>query len=255
MLKRVQNNFEVPGTGRIIAKQSILLMVIWLWSCYCQAQDSSGFGKWYQTPDSMQNAYMGPGMMSQTLNEVLNVGHFYPKFLDQDQLGRLSVHDKILYVLDHEVQYTQSCSIGNPPYVDNSNILFGYLTSGHSTGIRHHIISQYREMTLRILLQYVDTSRGIPRDYLESIAQEGLWEMIPYIIQYYEQDSKPAYLTALMILMKEQKYSPFLTSAIYADVYEQARPFRDGILVASERRGAIISLAREFFAQHLHNTR
>ncbi|MBZ4188846.1 hypothetical protein [Niabella beijingensis] len=135
----------------------------------------------------------------------------------------LSLPEKFTYAMIYPETYLQNCS-AYPGQLFKNGKLFGRLSAGFNENTmssrQRAFLRENRELVMKLIRQHVDESHIMGLNYKEAIVEIKGWEMIPYLIGYYNKDKNDRdLLTTLMSLMKSGAYDAFVNTTYYDQLY------------------------------------
>jgi len=81
-----------------------------------------------------------------------------------------------------------------------------------------------------------------------AVLELNLWELTPDLVKVYSRDHKDNdIITVLMILMKENKYEPFLKSASFTKLYGEHASYQNFLNANTANQKLEISRAMDFY--------
>lgn len=135
----------------------------------------------------------------------------------------LSLREKFTYHMIHAEDYSQNCD-AMPPTQDAHKKIFGYLPDAFGeyswSERQYNFMNGNRDSVMALIRESVLRSKKMGVNYKAAIVAVNGWEMIPFLIEFYNSDKKDHdILTLLMFLMKNNEYKPFMTSASFTKLY------------------------------------
>lgn len=144
--------------------------------------------------------------------------------LTADQYNSLSLREKFTYSMINPEMYSQNCDVYIPIPHANQKV-FGYIVnwSGDSywSERQENYFLNNRDSVMALVKESTSRSKKMGANYKEVLVGINAWEMIPFIIDYYESSKDKDALTVLFLLMKKGEYPEFLKSASYRKLYGQ----------------------------------
>ncbi|MFX1707359.1 hypothetical protein PV783_25545 [Chitinophaga sp. CC14] len=135
----------------------------------------------------------------------------------------LSMREKLTYHLLHGESYSQNCD-AMPPVPDEHKKIFAQLPDAFGeyswSQRQQNFMKANRDSVIALMSASIQRSNRVGVNYKKAIIDINGREMIPLLISTYNRDHKDHdILTLLMILMKNNEYAPFLSSASYKKLY------------------------------------
>ncbi|MBS0027536.1 hypothetical protein ACTJJ0_20020 [Chitinophaga sp. 22321] len=146
--------------------------------------------------------------------------------LPQKDYLSLSLREKFTYHMIHAESYSQNCD-AMPPVPESEKKIFAQLPDPfgeYSWSERQmNYFKAHRDTMVALMTESIGRSNRVGVNYKKAIVEINGKEMIPLLINTYNRDHKDKdILTLLMILMKNNEYTPFLTSASYKKLFSDA---------------------------------
>lgn len=143
--------------------------------------------------------------------------------LKQKDYLTLSLREKFTYHMINAESYSQNCD-AMPPVMDAEKKIFAQLPDAfgeYSWSERQlNFLHANRDSVMALITESIGRSNRVGVNYKKAIIEINGREMIPLLISTYNRDHKDKdILTVLMILMKNNEYAHFLTSASYKKLY------------------------------------
>jgi len=162
----------------------------------------------------------------------------------------LSLREKFTYHMIHAESYSQNCD-AMPPIQDEQKKIFGHLPD---------VFNEYRwsdgqikffktnkDSVISLMKESIARTGRIGLNFKAAIAELNAMEMIPVLIGTYQSSKKDRdILTVLMLLMKENKYAPFVSSASYKKLYGDEDNYLAALTYNTANEELIIKRATEF---------
>lgn len=172
--------------------------------------------------------------------------------LKQKDYLSLSLREKFTYHMIHGESYSQNCD-ANPPVPESEKKIFAQLPDAfgeYSWSERQlNFLNANRDSVVALMTESIGRSNRVGVNYKKAIIEINGREMIPLLISTYNKDHKDKdILTLLMILMKNNEYTPFLTSASYKKLFADAETsYRAYLTFNTANEELIISRANNFY--------
>jgi len=145
--------------------------------------------------------------------------------LSAERWNSLTPEEKFTYCMIHGEDMMQNCDV--MPWLEGEqHKVFAYLPgafdseeAGWSERQRSYM-KAHRGEFIRLLRSTFQARHRVGANLKGAVVQLNAVELIPDLIKVYNYDRKDQdILTVLMLLMKEGKYQPFLSSATYKKLY------------------------------------
>lgn len=166
--------------------------------------------------------------------------------LTQKDFEALSLREQFTYTMIHPEMYAQNCAIFVPQTKEDQKI-FGYLISWTNeetwSDRQLKFLEKNRDSVMAIIKESVTRSKRMGVNYKEALVEINAWEMIPFLIQYYEVNKKDNdILTTLMLLMKKGRHADFIQSKSYKSLYGVAGNYESSM--AFNKANEMLTLQR-----------
>lgn len=163
----------------------------------------------------------------------------------------LSPREKFTYMMLHGESFNQNCD-AMPPILDEQTKIFGYLPEAFDeftwSDRQTKFLNDNRDSVMAWIKESVSKSNRIGINYKLALEQMNTKEAIPFLISIYNKQQKDYdILTLLMLLMKENKYEPFLNSALYKKFYGENSNYQEFIMASKANKDMIIKQATDFY--------
>ncbi|MBO9727279.1 MAG: hypothetical protein J7623_01445 [Chitinophaga sp.] len=174
--------------------------------------------------------------------------------LNQKDYMALSLREKFTYHMIHPETYSQNCD-ATPPVPESEKKIFGQLPDGFNdfswSERQGKFFDANRDSVIALMSESINRSNRVGINYKRAIADINGREMIPLLISTYNKDHKDKdILTLLMLLMKNNEYTPFMTSASYKKLYaapNQESSYRAYLVGNTANEELIIQRATAFY--------
>lgn len=163
----------------------------------------------------------------------------------------LTFREKFTYHMIHPESYSQICDYIPPPKKASEKV-FAYLPELFSeynwSERQRKFVKDNRDSVMFLIKESALRSKRIKLNYKQAIVEANATEMIPFLIEIYNTDSKDGdILTVLLRLMREGKYKPFVLSPLHKKLYNNEENFDSYIDLTDETRDLIIKWANDFY--------
>lgn len=140
----------------------------------------------------------------------------------------LTLREKFTYHIIHGESYSQNCD-AMPPIQDEQKKIFGSLPDlfGESywADRQKKFFLDNSDTVVKLIKESVLRSKRMGLNYKYAIVEMNAIDMIPFLVSTYNTDRKDHdILTVLLILMKENKYEPFINSQSHKKLYVDDAP-------------------------------
>jgi len=161
----------------------------------------------------------------------------------------LSLREKFTYHMIHAEDFSQNCDVFFA--IDEHKKIFGHLPDlfgdNNWSERQYKFLKDNRDSVMALIKESVLRSKRMGVNYKQAIVEINGWEMIPFLINTYQTDRKDHdILTLLMLLMEQNKYQPFVSSASYAKLYGKNASY-DGYLELNKSNEDLIMQRAEHF--------
>jgi len=162
----------------------------------------------------------------------------------------LSLKEKFTYNMLHGESFSQNCD-AMPPIQDEQKKIFGYLPDVFDeftwSDRQEKFLTDNRDSVIMLIKECVSKNNRMGVNFKQAILLMNAKEMIPFLIKVYNVQHKDHdILSLLMLLMKENKYEPFLASSSYKKLYGDDSNYMDFITYNKANEDLIIKRATDF---------
>lgn len=162
----------------------------------------------------------------------------------------LSLKEKFTYTMLHGESYSQNCD-AMPPIQDEQKKIFGYLPDAFNefawSERQEKFLNDNKDSVILLIKECASKSKRIGINFKQAILTINAKEMISFLIKTYNAQRKDHdILSLLMLLMKENKYEPFLASASYKKLYGDDSNYMDYLTYNKANEDLIIKRATDF---------
>lgn len=164
----------------------------------------------------------------------------------------LPLREKFTYNMIYGEAFAQTCDV-NLPVQDEEKKIFANLPELFSeqswSDRQDSFFKDNKDSVLALITESVGRTKRLGLDYKHVIVDINAVSMIPLLIDTYNLQKKDHdILTLLMLLMKKNKYPPFVGSVSYTKLYAGKDKYYDGALVFnSANEVLIIQRATDFY--------
>lgn len=203
-----------------------------------------------------------PCFSSPKLNALMNKtpkpkDEWDAKKLSAADLASLDVMALVIYAHHFPEQYFQSCSMYRRAADESEKIHSILPRKGEGlmmSSRQRESLKKHRDSVIYIISHCFENEAGISDDYKQTIVNLAGYEAIPTLKKILERQPpklKDTYiLTALMLLMKNGQYAPFMQTELYKALYnEENADFRKemAVVLTNKRRDEILALAGAYY--------
>ncbi|NIG55486.1 hypothetical protein [Chitinophaga sp. Cy-1792] len=166
----------------------------------------------------------------------------------------LSFREKFTYCMIHGENFSQNCD-ASPPVQDEQKKVFGQLPSAFGefswSDRQLKFFNDNQDSVLALIRESVNRSKRVGVNYKEAIVAMNAVEMIPFLEEVYLKDKKDHdILTIFLLLMKENKYAPFLSSVSYKKLYGNDSDYGTYIDFNSANEALILQRVNDFYKNY-----
>lgn len=150
-------------------------------------------------------------------------GDMGSKALDKKTYASLSFREKFTYHMIHPESFSQNCDI-LPAHPRQDERIYGTLTDIFGeydwTERQLNFFKNNRDSVVQLMRSLIEEKRFVGENVKEAIVEMNATQMIPYLINVYNQNKSDHYiLTVLLLLMKNNDYAEFINSTGYKKLY------------------------------------
>lgn len=171
--------------------------------------------------------------------------------LSHKDYDALSLREKFTYTMIHPEMYAQNCAIFVPQTNEDQKI-FGYLISWMNeetwSDRQLDFLQKNRDSVMAIIKESVTRSKRMGVNYKDALVEINAWEMIPFLISYYQENKKDKdVLTTLMLLMRKGNFSDFIKSKSFRNLYGLADNYESSITFNKANEALILQRSQNYF--------
>lgn len=168
----------------------------------------------------------------------------------------LNFREKFTYNVLHGEVFSQNCD-PMPLVQDEHKKIFAQLPSfldEHSWADRQiQFFNRNKDSVIALIKESVNRSKHVGINYKGVIVTLNAVEMIPFLQEVYLRDKKDHdILTVFLLLMKENKYQPFLTSSSFKKLYGDESDYSTFIAYNSANEKLILERVNDFYKNYKH---
>ncbi|HYM92602.1 MAG TPA: hypothetical protein VET23_00555, partial [Chitinophagaceae bacterium] len=143
--------------------------------------------------------------------------------LKENAYNALTLREKFTYNMIHGESFSQNCD-AMPPIQDEQKKIFGYLPDAFAefgwSDRQTKFLNDNRDSVITWIKECASKNNRVGINFKLAIFQINAKKMIPFLIKMYKLQRKDQdLLTLMMLLMKENNYTPFLNSPSYKKLY------------------------------------
>ena len=138
---------------------------------------------------------------------------------------KLSLREKFTYHMIHAESYSQNCD-AEPPIPDEHKKIFAHLPDAFGeynwSARQKDFFNEYKDSVIELMKESIIRTNKVGLNYKEAIIEINAVKMIPVLVDVYKKNTARRdldILTIFMLLMKENKFEPFLKSASFTKLY------------------------------------
>lgn len=163
----------------------------------------------------------------------------------------LTFREKFTYHMIHPESFSQICDAIPMPENEYQRI-FGFLPETYNdyawSQRQTAFLNANRDSVMALIKESVLRSKRMGINYKQAVAEINGKEMIPFLIETYKASKKDRdILTLLMLLMRWNKYKPFVSSASYKKLYSDEYNYGSYIEYNTANEELIIKRATDFY--------
>lgn len=174
------------------------------------------------------------------------------KILPDKQYDALSFKEKFTYAMLHAEEFAQNCD-GMPITEDDYKHITAYPAGAWDNtsfwSVRQKkFLHDNRTKVIGLLRETIRAKHRVGANLKCTILELNAWELIPDMVTVYNRDHKDNdILSALMVLMKEAKYKPFLATPSYKKLYGEGASYQAFLNSNTANQKLEISRAMAFY--------
>jgi hypothetical protein len=162
-----------------------------------------------------------------------------------------SLREQFTYNMIHGESFSQNCD-AMPPIQDEQKKIFSYLPDAFDefawSERQVNFFTGKRDSVIYLMKECISKNNRVGVNFKHAIMEINAREMIPFLIKTYTTTKKDHdILTVFMLLMKENKYAPFLSSASCKKLYGDNSNYQDFLLFNKANEDLIIKRATDFY--------
>ena len=163
----------------------------------------------------------------------------------------LSLRERFTYHMIHKESYSQICDPEEPIQDEQKKIFAQTVLAWDEREWSERQIKFFndnRDSVIKLMSESISRSKCVGLNFKDVIIELNANEMIPLLIKTYNISKKDHdILTVLMLLMKDNNYQPFLSSASYKKLYGEVGNYRSFLNYNKANEELIIKRATDFY--------
>ena len=163
----------------------------------------------------------------------------------------LSLREKFTYNMIHGESFYQICSMPSPIYDEHKKIFGRFMRTELEMAWserQRNFIKVNRDSVIKLMAACISQSNEAGINFKRAIEDLNAKEMIPLLITTYNVTKMDHdILTVLMLLMKQNKYPPFMASEPYKTLYGPDSRYKSFLPLNKGNEDLIIQLATNFY--------
>lgn len=171
--------------------------------------------------------------------------------LSSKAYASLTIREKFTYTMIHGESYSQACDVFLAEDGEENRIykrLPDFFAEESWSDRQVKFLKDNRDSVMTLIRESVTRSKKFGLNYKAAILEINGVEMIPFLVGYFNQQKKDGDILTLMnLLMKENKYPPFMNSATYQKLYSSENIYQGYIEFNKANEELIIKRALEFY--------
>ncbi|MDQ0109649.1 hypothetical protein SAMN05660909_04601 [Chitinophaga terrae (ex Kim and Jung 2007)] len=174
--------------------------------------------------------------------------------LPDNLYNSLSLREKFTYNMIHGEIYSQNCD-PMPPVEDEHKKIFAQLPGAFDeyswSDKQTQFFDNNRDSVIALIKESVTRSKRVGVNYKEAIVSMNAVEIIPFLEEVYLRDKKDHdILTVFLLLMKANKYQPFLASSSFKKLYGDDANYGTHIVYNSANEQLILQRVNDFYKNY-----
>lgn len=173
------------------------------------------------------------------------------KAIVQKEYNALTLREKFTYNMIHAESYSQNCDV-MPPVQEEQTKISGQLPDAFSeeswSDRQLEFFRLHKDSVLALIKESANRSGRMGLNYKQAVVEVNGVDFIPFIIETYKRNPKDLdLLTLLMLLMKNNKYPPFISSVSYTKLYGKTSDYQSHIQFNKANEELILKRAADFY--------
>lgn len=172
--------------------------------------------------------------------------------LNDKTFRELSFEEKFTYVMVHGEDFSQNCD-ESPGILQEERKIFGFTPSPFNDAAmwsdrQSAFLKENRPQVIRLMHDTIRAKGRVGSNFKHAIVDLKAVELIPDLADVYKRTrTDHDILTVMMILMKDGKYRPFLTTPIYGKLFGDNAGYAASISASPANQRLILDLAQRFY--------
>lgn len=172
--------------------------------------------------------------------------------LDVKSYSALTLREKFTYHMIHAESYSQNCD-AMPPIQDEHKKIFAQLPDAFGeygwSDRQINFFKANKDSVIKFMEEIILKDNRVGVNFKEAIVEMNAKEMIPFLVQTYNATKKDHdILTVLLLLMKQNKYQPFMVSTSYKKLYgDEDASYESYLNFNTANEELIIKRATDFY--------
>ena len=164
----------------------------------------------------------------------------------------LSTAEKFTYTMIHGEDSSQNCDESSP-VLDEHKKVFSYLPGAFNNETdwsdrQRKFLSANRPTVIPLLRKTMASQHRVGANLKRCLVELNAWELVPALISVYKATRKDHHiLTTLTLLLKENKFKPFLDSETYRKFYNDEASYQAYVDASKANQNLTIERAEAFF--------
>ncbi len=178
----------------------------------------------------------------------------YNQVLREKTYSAFTLREKFTYNMIHGESFSQNCD-AMPPIQEEHKKIFSYLPDAFTefawSDRQVSFFKDNKDSIIRLMKECISKNNRVGVNFKLAIMEMNAKEMIPFLIKTYNTNKKDHdILTVLMLLMKENKYEPFVSSASYKKLYGTESNYQDYLVYNKANEVLILKRATDFYNEN-----
>lgn len=163
----------------------------------------------------------------------------------------LSLREKFTYNMIHGESYYQICSMTSPIYDEHKKIFGRFMRTELEMAWserQRNFFKGNRDSVIKLMAECISQSNEAGINFKRAIEDLSATEIIPLLVTTYNVTKKDHdILTVLLLLMRQNKYPPFMASEPYKTLYGPDSGYKSFLSLNKANEDVIIQLATDFY--------
>ena len=195
----------------------------------------------------------GFAKVNDLINKIKKEGDSESEALNSKIYVKLTLREKFTYHMTHAESYSQICD-AEPPIQDEHKKIFSYLPDAfgeHNWSARQKdFFNEHKDSVIALMKESITRTNKVGLNYKHAIIEINAVKMIPVLVDVYKKNTARGdldILTIFMLLMKENKYEPFLKSASFTKLYGDENSYQSYLNYNKANEDLIIERVMDFY--------